>query len=100
MSILDIQSTETPFYLRLDALDQPGVLADITRILGSQSISIEAILQKGTSSQGHTVPIVIITHGTLEKAMNEAIQEIEGLDCVNGIVHRIRLEMLGSHRSN
>ena len=80
--------------------DQPGVLADITRILGFQSISIEAILQKGTSSQGHTVPIVIITHDTVEKAMNEAIQEIEALDCVHGAVHRIRLEMLGSHSAD
>ncbi|SVB79668.1 uncharacterized protein METZ01_LOCUS232522, partial [marine metagenome] len=65
-----------------------------------QSISIEAILQKGTSSQGHTVPIVIITHDTVEKAMNEAIQEIEALDCVPGAVHRIRLEMLKSHSAD
>ena len=100
LPILKIERTETPFYLRLDALDQPGVLADITRILGFQSISIEAILQKGTSTHGNTVPIVIITHDTVEKAMNEAIQEIEALDCVHGVVHRIRLEMLGSHSAN
>jgi homoserine dehydrogenase len=100
MPILDIERTETSFYLRLDALDQPGVLADVTRILGSQSISIEAILQKGTSSQGHTVPIVIITHDTLEKAMNAAIQQIEGLDSVHGVVHRIRLEILGPKNVN
>ena len=86
--------------MRLNGLDKPGVMADVTRILGSQSISIETILQKGTSSQGHTVPIVIITHDTLEKAMNEAIEEIEALDCVHGVVHRIRLEMLGSHGAN
>ena len=100
LPILKIECAETPFYMRLNALDQPGVLADVTRILGSQSISIETILQKGTSSQGHTVPIVIITHDTLEKAMNEAIEEIEALDCVHGVVHRIRLEMLGSHGAN
>jgi homoserine dehydrogenase len=99
LPILDIECTETPFYLRLNAFDQPGVLADITRILGSQSISIEAILQKGTSSQGQTVPIVIITHNSLERAVKEAIQEIEMLDCVHGVVHRIRLEMLGSNDS-
>jgi homoserine dehydrogenase len=100
LPILNIEHTETPFYLRLDAVDQPGVLADITRILGSQAISIEAILQKGTSGQGQTVPIVIITHDTVERAMNKAIQEIEALDSVHSAVHRIRLEMLGSPRAN
>ena len=100
LPILNIEQIETPFYLRLEVFDQPGVLADITRILGFQSISIEAILQKGTSGQGHTVPIVIITHDTVEKAMNEAIQEMEALDCVHGAVHRIRLEMLRSHSAD
>jgi homoserine dehydrogenase len=95
LPILSIERIQTPFYLRLNALDQPGVLADITHILGSQSISIEVILQKGTSSQGHTVPIVIVTHDTEEKSINEAIQEVEALDCVDGPVRRIRLEMFG-----
>jgi homoserine dehydrogenase len=100
LRILKIGCVESPFYMRLNVLDQPGVLADITRILGSQAISIEAILQKSTSSQSDTVPIVIVSHNTLEKSMNEAIKQIEALDSVHGDVFRIRLEMLGSNNVN
>ena len=94
LRILSSDKTNAAFYLRLSALDQSGVLADITKILGERSISIEAILQKGTSRKGGTVPILIITHQTNEEAMNQAIEQIQALDCIEGKVCRIRLEML------
>ena len=97
LRILPADKTNAAYYLRLNALDQPGVLADSTRILGERSISIEAILQKGTSLKGGTVPILIITHQTIEESMNEAIEQLEALDCIDGKVCRIRLEMLGPY---
>jgi homoserine dehydrogenase len=100
LPILNIERAETSFYLRFNVLDEPGVLADITQILGSNSISIEAILQKSTDGQGGTVPIVIITHDTVEQAMNQAITKIEQLGSIRGGVHRIRLEKLGSRSSS
>jgi len=93
LSILDIEEAKIPFYLRLDAFNEPGVLADITHILGVHLISIEAIQQKETNSEDGIVTILIITHEIVEKFMNEAIKEIEALDCVSGRVKRIRLHL-------
>ncbi len=92
--VLDIESIETAYYLRLSAVDQPGVLADITRIFGNSSISIEAIIQKEPVDGSSHVPIIFLTQKVLEKNMNEAIAQIEKLDSVSGSVARIRLETL------
>ena len=94
LPILSMENVETAFYLRLQVIDRPGVLADITHILGEHGISIETILQKSVSFQGDTVPIVIITHVTVERSMNHAIQQIEALESIEGRINRIRLELL------
>ena len=85
---------ETAYYLRLLALDKPGVLADITRILGDLGISIEAIIQKEATPEETRVPIILLTHVVREGQMNQAIAKIEALDSVDGRVTRIRLEYL------
>ena len=82
-------------YLRLRVLDRPGVLADITRILADQSISIDAMVQKEPSEGEEQVDIIMLTHLTLEKNVNDAIKRIESLPVVSGKVTRIRLEELG-----
>ena len=92
--ILDMKLTTTPYYLRLNVIDKPGVLADITEILGRYDISIEVISQKETNAQGRSVPIIIITHDAVEKSIMDAISEIEQLAAINGLVQRIRLERL------
>ncbi len=95
LPILPIEEIETAYYLRMDVDDKPGVLADITQILGDQGISIEAFVQKdNTEDEASRVPIVLLTHKTLEGQMNQAIASIEGLDCVYGSVMRIRMETL------
>ena len=97
LRILPIEEIETSYYLRLHALDKPGVLADVTRILADQKISIEAILQKEPHAGEDTVPVIILTQRVKEKNMNAAIARIEKLDSIKGQVARIRLEHLGSH---
>ena len=92
--VLPIEDIETAYYLRIQALDRPGVLADITRILGDSHISIEAIIQKEPAEGMHHVPVIILTQRIREKNMNEAIDKIEVLDSVYGKVTRIRLEQL------
>lgn len=87
---------ETAYYLRLLALDQPGVLADVARILGQRGISIESIRQRGTSSSDTPVPIVIITHRTLESRIESSIPELESLPSIAQRVVKIRLESMGS----
>ncbi len=94
LPILPIGDVETSYYLRLHALDRPGVLADVTRILADMQISIEAILQKEPHAGEDTVPVIILTQRVQEKNMNEAIARIEKLGSIKGQVARIRLEHL------
>jgi homoserine dehydrogenase len=94
LSILDMEDVETAYYLRLNVVDQPGVLAEVTRILGSGGISIEAILQQEPEDGAATVPVVILTHRVVERAMNRALAEIEALPQIHDRVVRIRMEPL------
>ena len=89
-----IGDVETAYYLRLLALDRPGVLADIARILGEHKISIDSIRQKGTSSGDDPVSIVILTHRTIESQMSRAIPELERLTTIREKVVRIRIETI------
>jgi homoserine dehydrogenase len=92
--ILPMEEVQTAYYLRMLATDKPGVLADITRILGEAGISIEAILQKESQPEVAEVPIIILTHSIRERQMNDAIRRIEALETIHGCITRIRLEHL------
>jgi homoserine dehydrogenase len=96
LPILPMDEVETAYYLRLCALDQPGVMADITRILGDRAISIEALIQKEPPEGQTEVPVILLTREVREQQMNAAIEEIELLDSVQGKVTRIRMEHLSS----
>jgi len=93
--VLSMEQVETAYYLRLQAEDKSGVLADITRILADHQISIEAIIQKEPLAGETTVPVIMLTQKTMEKEMNAAISEIENLATISGRVTRIRVETLG-----
>jgi homoserine dehydrogenase len=92
--ILDMGEVETAYYLRMQAVDRPGVLADVTRILGQAGISIEAVIQKEPREGEDRVPVIMLTRQVVEQAMNAALGEIEGLDSIQGAVTRIRVERL------
>lgn len=92
--ILPITEVETAFYLRMRAVDKPGVLADVTRILGDRSISIEAFLQKEPAKAGSEVDIIMLTQRVRQGNMDEAIAAIEQLDSICGAVTRLRVETL------
>jgi len=92
--VLPMEDIETAYYLRLLAADKPGVLADVTRILGDKGISIEAIIQKEPAPDAAEVPIILLTHSIREGQMNAAIEQIEALASIHGEVVRIRLEHL------
>jgi homoserine dehydrogenase len=92
--VLGMDEVETAYYLRMQVLDVPGVLADVTRILGNHRISIEAILQKHSEPESEQVPVILMTHRVKESQMNHAIAEIEALPTVQGRLTRIRVEHL------
>ncbi|HFD87028.1 MAG TPA: ACT domain-containing protein, partial [Gammaproteobacteria bacterium] len=94
LPILPMDDVQTGFYLRMKAVDQPGVLAEITRILSNQEISIEAFIQKEPAKGETEVNIIMLTHRVIEGQMNKALEEIEALDVITEKVTRIRWESL------
>ncbi len=94
--VLPIEEVRTSYYLRLRALDKPGVLADVTRILADLDISIDAMIQKEPPEGQEQVDVIFLTHQTVEKYINQAIARIEALPTISGKVTRIRLEELNA----
>ncbi|HEY8085465.1 MAG TPA: homoserine dehydrogenase [Methylophilaceae bacterium] len=95
LSILPMGEVSSAYYLRLRAVDKPGVLADVTRILGDLNISIDAMIQKEPAEGEDQADIVLLTHITLEKNIDAAIAGLEALPAITGKVIRIRMEELG-----
>ena len=79
-----------PYYFRVTALDQPGVLAMITGIFGKYGISIQSMMQDGQDS-GEPVYIVFRTHNAEEDAVVKAIAEIDGLPVCSAPTVKIRI---------
>ena len=92
LPILTMDEVNTAFYLRIRVQDRPGVLAEISKILGDGEISIETIMQK--QSQNDQVTLIILTQRIREGNMNIAIAQLEKLEAVYGKVSRIRVESL------
>ena len=97
LPVLAMEEVETACYLRMQAQDRPGVLAEVTRILGEQGISIEAIIQKEPQPESAQATIIMLTHRVREQNMNDAIAAIEALDVIEGDITRIRMETLDAH---
>jgi homoserine dehydrogenase len=95
LKILPMDEVVTSYYLRLRVADKPGVLADITRILADEQISIDAVIQKEPGEGEDQADLIMLTHQTREKRINAAIKKIEALGVVAGKVTRLRLEELG-----
>ena len=94
IAIVPMSEITTSYYLRMRVADQPGVLADVTRILADASISIDAMLQKEPADGESQTDIIILTHQTQEKNVVAALAKIEGLPTVLGSVTKIRMEEL------
>lgn len=86
-----MKDVESKYYVRATVLDEPGVLSEITTILGNHNVSLRSVIQKGEEEYGQ-VTIVLITHTTIEGELNAAINEIEKLSGVNNIDNIIRIE--------
>ena len=95
LPILPIEEVQTSFYLRLRVQDEPGVLADIMRVLADEKISIDAVIQKEPGEGEDEADLILLTHLIVEKRINAAIAKIEKLSVVVGQVTRIRMEELG-----
>lgn len=94
LPILSREEMTTGYYLRVNAEDETGVLADVTTILSRAGISIDAIMQQTRLKD--MIPIVILTDPIKESIMDEALAKIQALPAIHGEIVRIRLESLES----
>jgi homoserine dehydrogenase len=92
--ILPIAACESAYYLRIQAKDHPGVLAQVASILSQRGINIESIMQKEVEEHDGLVPMILVTHRVVEARIDEALDALEALDDVVGKVMRIRVEQL------
>ncbi|MEA3328904.1 MAG: homoserine dehydrogenase [Candidatus Omnitrophota bacterium] len=91
MSIRKIRDIETKYYVRLQALDQPGVLAQIAGILGDNKISIASVIQKRKHCQ-ESAPIVMMTHKAREANLQQALEKINNLAVIKEKAVVVRIE--------
>lgn len=84
---------EGRFYLRMNVVDAPGVMAKISDILAQKNISIASLLQygNGNGKTNGTVPMILITHASTEGAVNQAIEQINALSCVKAATVKLRI---------
>jgi homoserine dehydrogenase len=92
--VLPMAEVETSYYMRLRVEDRRGVLADITRILADENISVDAMLQREPGEGEGETDIIFLSHVCKEKAADAAIARIEALPAVRRKVIRLRLEEL------
>jgi homoserine dehydrogenase len=92
--VLPIDQVITAFYLRLQVVDEAGVLANITRMLADHQISIDAVLQRESAEGERQTDLIILTHDTLEGRMNAALAQMQALPTVLAPIVRIRKEEL------
>lgn len=89
LPIKDISETKSKFFLRIEALDKQGVLANIASVLGNNDVSIAQVVQK--SRKDGVAELVIITDVVAEKNFNDAMTVFNGLSVVKEIAGVIRV---------
>ncbi len=82
LPIVSVEDIESRYYIRITALDEPGVMAKVSGVLGSKDISLSAILQH-ESEPSKPVPVIIMTHLAREGSVREALAQIAQLDVVS-----------------
>ena len=92
--VLPMSAVQTSYYLRVAAVDRPGVLWRVAQILSEAGISIEALIQKEAPEGSETATMILLTSATIESRMSDAIAAIEALESTRGRVTRIRMEKL------
>jgi len=91
LPIRPMDRVESLYYLHLKVMDQPGVLSDIAGVLGRHGISIGRVIQDGRAEH-EAVSLVMMTHRAVERAVQDALAEIEKMGCVRAPTTLIRVE--------
>jgi homoserine dehydrogenase len=94
LPIIPIEKVKTPWYLRMEVADKPGVLSRVASIFSEQGISIEALIQRAPGQGQTLVSLIVLTNKAPQDSVDIAVREIEALETINGKVTRIRVEAL------
>jgi homoserine dehydrogenase len=79
-------------YLRFTAVDRPGVLAHIAGALAEEGVGIESVVQKRGEETGEVVPVIVVTHPTVDAALRRALEVVDRLGDVTAPTVAIRIE--------
>lgn len=91
--IMPFNETTNKFYMLIDVVDRPGVLAKIAKVFGDHQVSIQSMIQKQINSSD-SARLIFITHDTINENLNESIEKIKKLDVVSKVLNIIRVEDL------
>tara|TARA_B100001093_G_C26828999_1_gene1015334 strand:+ start:197 stop:1465 length:1269 start_codon:yes stop_codon:yes gene_type:complete len=81
---------KTPRYLRLMVKDEPGVVAEISKLIAEKNLSIDNLIQKEKQKSDEIIPIVIVLGECSEKVVNSLIKDLEELSKVKSPIQQIR----------
>jgi homoserine dehydrogenase len=87
-----VDDLKTKYYIRLRASDRPGVMAQVTRVLGDLDVGLASVIQKEVGESGQAAEIVITTHIAREAAVQQALQQLKALDSVDEVSNLVRVE--------
>jgi len=83
---------QSRYYLRFDVMDSPGVLGAIATALGRHDVSIEHMVQEGRARDGEGVPVLIITHTSIEGQVVGALESVASEPFLRAAPRFIRIE--------
>jgi homoserine dehydrogenase len=92
VTVKPMSELKTRYYFSLNAPDRPGVLSQISKVLGDNSISISSVIQKESDPVAQTAIIVIMTYPAKEKGVQKALKQLRQLPEVNEVSNFIRVE--------
>lgn len=96
---LGLEVVECAHYLKIPAIDQPGVFAEVADVLSRHEVSIEAVIQRPQAIRSGAepwVPIIILTNEATEAVARAFVSELVRLSGVTGEIARIRVADLSA----
>ena len=90
--VLDINEIKTSYYVRFPCIDRPGVMGEVTTIIGEHNINITSAHAEIDKEIDSSVGFVhIFLEDSLEKEVRQALKEIKNLQLVKGDIKLIRI---------
>jgi homoserine dehydrogenase len=89
LSIVPMAEALTKYYVALDVVDRPGVLAPVAESFARRGVSIKAVRQEG---RGEDASLIIVTHTARESALAATIADLEAMEAVRAVDSVLRVE--------